>query len=192
MFDKCEFITSITNIKNSPNVLGKDEFLFCGRSNVGKSSLINAICKRKSLAKISSKPGKTITVNFFEIDNAFYLVDVPGYGYAKRSLGEIEGFGKAIENYIDNSKHLRLAFLLVDTQVGPTKDDKLMYNYLLHKGLDICVLSTKCDKLGSTLRYKAVKKIKEELKNDNVIMTSSNSSIGISTVQELIYNSINE
>ena len=190
MFDKCEFISSALNINQSPNKGNFNEFVFLGRSNVGKSSLINALMKRKALARISSKPGKTITLNYFLIDDSLFLVDVPGYGYANRSHEKKETFGKAIEDYLINSKCLKEVFLLVDTLVGPTKDDILMYNYLMHLSLNVTIIATKCDKLGSTLRYKAIKKIKETLNNDNVIMTSSEKNIGITDIQNQIYNSL--
>ena len=130
MFEKCEFITSATNRGQSPNKQDLSEFVFVGRSNVGKSSIINAITNRKLLARTSSKPGKTITLNYFLIDNSFYLVDVPGYGYASRSLDQRAGFGASIEDYLTDNNNLKVVFLLVDTKVGPTKDDILMYKFL--------------------------------------------------------------
>lgn len=186
MFEKCQFITSTTNISQSPNKDNLSEFVFVGRSNVGKSSLINAVLNRKLLARTSSKPGKTITLNYFLIDEKFYFVDVPGYGYAVRSQDQREGFGSSIENYLNNSSNIKIVFLLVDTKVGPTKDDLLIYNYLLHLSLNVCVLATKSDKIGSTLRFKAMKEVKQKLQNDNVIMTSSEKNFGIKEIQEMI------
>ena len=105
------------------------EVLFVGRSNVGKSSFINALCN-KTIARTSSNPGKTQVINFFMINDSFYFVDVPGYGYARVSKTKIEEFGKMIENYITNRVNLKAVFLLVDFKVGPTKDDILMYEFL--------------------------------------------------------------
>lgn len=182
MFEKCQFITSTVNLKQSPNKESLPEFVFVGRSNVGKSSLINAITKRKLLAKTSSKPGKTITLNYFLIDNSFYLVDVPGYGYASRSQSQRQGFGDSIEDYLTNNKNLKIVFLLVDTKVGPTNDDILMYNYLMHLNCNVIILSTKLDKIGSTLRFKAIKNIKEKLNIDYLIETSSEKNYNIDKI----------
>lgn len=186
MFEKCQFITSATNITQSPNTNDLAEFVFLGRSNVGKSSLINAIAKRKVLARVSSRPGKTITINYFLIDDSFYLVDVPGYGYANRAKTQKEGFGKAIEDYLNRSQNIRCVFLLVDTKVGPTNDDLLMYNYLLHLGLNVVILSTKTDKIGTTLRYKALKAIKNKIQNDEIILTSSVTNLGINEIYNIM------
>ena len=191
MFDKCEFITSTTNRKQSPNKSNLNEFVFLGRSNVGKSSIINAVTRRKLLAKTSSKPGKTITLNYFLIDDQFYLVDVPGYGYASRSKDQRVGFGASIEDYLINNHNLKIAFLLVDTKVGPTKDDILMYNYMMHYGINIQIITTKCDKVPTTLRFKAIKEIKQKLQNDNIIVTSAEKKIGINEIVELISNTNN-
>ena len=188
MFDKCEFITSTTKRSQSPNKTNMNEFVFLGRSNVGKSSIINAITRRKLLAKTSSKPGKTITLNYFLIDDKFYLVDVPGYGYASRSKDQRDGFGTSIEDYLTNNPNLKVAFLLVDTKVGPTNDDILMYNYMLHLGLNIQVIATKCDKVPPTLRFKAIKEIKQKLQNDNIIVTSAEKKMGINEIVEIISN----
>lgn len=191
MFDKCEFITSTTNRKQSPNKSNLNEFVFLGRSNVGKSSIINAVTRRKLLAKTSSKPGKTITLNYFLIDDKFYLVDVPGYGYASRSKDQREGFGASIEDYLINNPNLKIAFLLVDTKVGPTKDDILMYNYMMHYGINIQIITTKADKVPTTLRFKAIKEIKQKLQNDNIIVTSAEKKMGINEIVELISNTNN-
>ncbi len=191
MFDKCEFITSTTNRKQSPNKSNLNEFVFLGRSNVGKSSIINAVTRRKLLAKTSSKPGKTITLNYFLIDDKFYLVDVPGYGYASRSKDQRVGFGASIEDYLINNPNLKIAFLLVDTKVGPTKDDILMYNYMMHFGINIQIITTKCDKVPTTLRFKAIKEIKQKLQNDNIIVTSAEKKMGINEIVELISNTNN-
>ena len=191
MFDKCEFITSTTKRSQSPNKSNLNEFVFLGRSNVGKSSIINAVTRRKLLAKTSSKPGKTITLNYFLIDEKFYLVDVPGYGYASRSKDQRVGFGASIEDYLINNPNLKIAFLLVDTKVGPTKDDILMYNYMMHYGINIQIITTKADKVPTTLRFKAIKDIKQKLQNDNIIVTSAEKKMGINEIVELISNTNN-
>ena len=190
MFENCKYVISAVTEAQYPNKEGKPEFAFFGRSNVGKSSLVNAITGKKLLAKVSSKPGKTICMNFFSIDERFYFIDVPGYGFASRSQEQRAKFGSYIEEYLEKSKNLKVAFLLVDTKVGPTKDDILMYNYLQYLNINICVVATKCDKIGSTLRQRAMKEIKQKLNNDNVIMTSTVERIGINEVIEVIKNNI--
>ena len=129
------------------------EFLFVGRSNVGKSSFINALCN-KTIARTSSNPGKTQVINFFLINEKFYFVDVPGYGYARVSKTKIEEFGKMIENYITNRTNLKAVFLLVDFKVGPTSDDLLMYEFLKFYNKKIYVICTKSDKVNMSNKVK--------------------------------------
>ena len=126
MFETCEYVISAVNKSQYPNKDYLPEFVFLGRSNVGKSSLINALTKRKMLAKTSSKPGKTRTMNFFLIDKMFYLIDAPGYGYDSRTYGERQDYGKYIEECLFENENLKVTFLLIDTLVGPTNDDLLM------------------------------------------------------------------
>ena len=138
------------------------EFVFLGRSNVGKSSLINALCNRKKLAYTSSVPGKTIALNFYHINNSFMFVDVPGYGFAKRGLEERLKFGKMIEEYLHERAQLKLAFLIIDARINPTEDDCLMLNYLRHYNIPTLVLATKTDKL-KTVSLPTKKSIKDTL-----------------------------
>ena len=188
MFDKCTYIISTTSRKQSPNINNLSEFIFLGRSNVGKSSLINAITNRKMLARTSSKPGKTLTINYFLIDDKFYLCDAPGYGYASRSYGTRIDFGSAIEDYLNNNSNLKVVFLLVDTFVGPTKDDILMYEYLKHFDIKTVILATKSDKVGKTkvLQYKKTIYTKLNCESNDIIMTSSLEKKGIDEVVSLI------
>lgn len=186
MFENCKYVISAVKSEQYPNKLHKPEFVFMGRSNIGKSSLINGITGRKLLAKVSSKPGKTVCLNFFDIDGDFYLVDVPGYGYAMKSQEQRMDFGAYIEEYLDKSEDLKVVFLLVDTKVGPTKDDILMYNYLMTLQKNIVIIATKCDKVGKTLRYRAIKEIKQKLQNDNVIMTSVEEKIGMREIIDIL------
>lgn len=179
MFNNSEFIISTVNLNQSPNKNNYNEFVFLGRSNVGKSSLINALCNKKNLARVSSNPGKTITLNYYLIDKSFYLVDVPGYGFANRSKEMKDVFGKYIDNYLLNNANIKMCFLLVDTKIGPTEDDVLMYNYLKYLQLPITVISTKADKIGKTLLLRHEKNIKTKLLDANIIMTSSNSKYGL-------------
>lgn len=131
----------------------------CGRSNVGKSSLINRLLGRKKLARVSSAPGKTITVNCYDVDASLYLVDLPGYGYAKRSFDEREKWKGLIDKYF-STQGQRLYLQLVDMKVGLTKDDEAMVQFLLDMGMPFAVVATKCDKLNKTEFAKALEKIR--------------------------------
>ncbi len=133
--------------KNQYPKAGLPEFAFAGRSNVGKSSLINKLLNRKSLARVSGTPGKTITINFYNVDDTIHLVDLPGYGYAKRSKEEIEKWGKMMEDYLSSRKELVQTILLVDSRHKPTKDDVLMADWIRHYHDRIIVVATKMDKL---------------------------------------------
>lgn len=142
----------------------KKEFLLVGRSNVGKSSFINSLIERKNFAHTSSKPGKTQTLNFYLINDKFYLVDVPGYGFANVSKDKQKKFGLMIEDYIKNRTNLQRVFLLVDYRHKPTEDDILMYNYLKYYNLNISIVATKYDKITKNNRIKQDKLIKDALK----------------------------
>ncbi|MBR2833101.1 MAG: YihA family ribosome biogenesis GTP-binding protein [Bacilli bacterium] len=128
----------------------KPEYLLIGRSNVGKSSFINTIINRKNYARTSSRPGKTQTINFYNVNDEFYLVDAPGYGYAKVSKTKRKKFGLMIEDYIINRKNLRCVFLLVDFRHKPMSDDVLMYNFLKYYKIPTVIVGTKSDKIGIT------------------------------------------
>ena len=166
-----------------------DEFLLVGRSNVGKSSFINTLIERKNFARTSSKPGKTQTLNFYLINNSFYLVDVPGYGYASVSKDRQKKFGIMIEEYIKTRHNLRKVFLLIDYRHKPTEDDVIMYDYLKYYNLDVTIIATKYDKISKNGRIKQEKLIKETLKlneEDNFIPFSTITKKGRNEVLELI------
>ena len=141
-----------------------NEVAFAGKSNVGKSSLINALMNRKSLARISSQPGKTQTINFYNVNDAMYLVDLPGYGYAKTSASEKEKWGKMIENYLHTSKKLQAVFLLIDIRHDPSANDKMMYDWMVYQGFTPIIIATKLDKIKRSQIQKNVKAIREGLK----------------------------
>ena len=152
----------------------KSEFLLVGRSNVGKSSFINTLIERKNFARTSSKPGKTQTLNFYKVNDAFYLVDVPGYGYASVSKDTQKKFGLMIEEYLKSRENLKHVFMLVDYRHKPTEDDVLMYEFLKYYNLDITIVATKYDKVSKNGRIKQDKLIKDTLKfNDNEFITFS-------------------
>lgn len=144
----------------------KPEYAFAGKSNVGKSSLINALLNRKSLARTSSKPGKTQTINFYNVNNELYFVDLPGYGFAKVSREEQAKWGKMIEKYLDNSKVLRSVFLLVDIRHESSSNDVMMYNWIIEKGFTPIIIATKSDKIKRSMLQKQLKIVRESLGAD--------------------------
>ena len=139
------------------------EFAFIGRSNVGKSSLINMLCGNSKLAKTSSTPGKTKLINHFIINDSWYLVDLPGYGYAKVSENEKKKWGKMIENYLHTSKQLKAVFLLIDIRHEPSANDKMMYEWIVYQGYDPIIVATKLDKIKRSQIQKSVKTVREGL-----------------------------
>lgn len=139
------------------------EIAFAGKSNVGKSSLINTLVNRKALARTSSQPGKTQTINFYNINQAMYLVDLPGYGFAKVPEAEREKWGKMIERYLHQSGQLKAVFLLVDIRHKPSANDKMMYDWINHQGFCPIIIATKLDKLKKSQIEKCIKEVKNGL-----------------------------
>ena len=139
------------------------EFAFAGKSNVGKSSLINALINRKSLARTSSQPGKTQTINFYNVEDALYFVDLPGYGYAKVSQEIKEKWGKMIERYLQKSKQLKLVFLLIDIRHEPSANDKNMYEWIEYNGFEPVIIATKLDKINRSQVQKHIKMLRTGL-----------------------------
>ena len=139
------------------------EVAFAGKSNVGKSSLINALMNRKSYARISATPGKTQTINFYNINEQLYLVDLPGYGYAKVSEKEKEQWGKLIERYLHGSAQLKAVFLLIDIRHAPSANDKMMYDWILNQGFEPIIIATKLDKIKRSQIQKQLKILREGL-----------------------------
>lgn len=139
------------------------EVAFAGKSNVGKSSLINGLMNRKSFARISATPGKTQTINFYNINEELYLVDLPGYGYAKVSEKEKEQWGHLIERYLHGSEQLKAVFLLIDIRHDPSANDKLMYDWIVHQGYEPIIIATKLDKLKRSQVAKHVKMVRQGL-----------------------------
>lgn len=139
------------------------EIAFAGKSNVGKSSLINTLMNRKSYARISATPGKTQTINFYNINQELYLVDLPGYGYAKVSEQEKKKWGRMVENYLHGSKMLRAVFLLIDIRHDPSANDKMMYDWIAAQGYYPIIIATKLDKIKRSQKDKQVKAIRQGL-----------------------------
>ena len=152
------------------------EFLLVGRSNVGKSSFINTLVNRKNFARTSATPGKTQTLNFYLVNEEFYLVDVPGYGYASVNRDMQHKFGLMIEEYLKSRKDLKRVFLLVDYRHKPTEDDELMYNFMKYYDLDVTIVATKSDKMNQKEKAKSDKFLQEAFPlkdNDNIVIFSS-------------------
>ncbi len=165
------------------------EIAFAGKSNVGKSSLINALMNRKALARTSATPGKTQTINFYNINDIMYLVDLPGYGYAKVSEREKEQWGKLIERYLNTSKQLKAVFLLIDIRHEPSANDRMMYEWILAQGYQPIIIATKLDKLKRSQVQKHVKMVKEGLKllpGTTIIPFSAETKQGRDEIWELI------
>lgn len=189
---KAELVVMAVKEENYPTN-GLPEIMFLGRSNVGKSSFINALVNRKNLAYTSSTPGKTRTLNFYNVNDMLYFVDVPGYGYAQVSKKERERFGKMIENYLLNRKELKLAMLLVDFRHEPMEDDVLMYNYLKYYNINTIIVGTKADKVGITKHPRHLKIIREKLNltdKDVIIPFSSVTKYNLDKVWEIILEQI--
>ena len=169
----------------------KVEIAFAGKSNVGKSSLINSLVNRKSLARTSATPGKTQTINFYNINNEMYLVDLPGYGYAKVSESEKEKWGKLIERYLHTSEQLKAVFLLIDIRHDPSANDKMMYDWIVEMGYKPIIIATKLDKLKRSQVQKNVKAIREGLgvlPGTIIIPFSSETKQGRDEVWDLVEN----
>ncbi len=165
------------------------EFIMIGRSNVGKSSFLNTLVNRKNLARISSKPGKTSTINFYNVEDNFYLVDVPGYGYADTSKEEIRKFGLMVEEYLQRRETLKRVFLLIDFRHKPTSDDKMMYDFLKYYQIPVTIIATKTDKVSSREKDKNLKLLRETIDlvvGDNVILFSSVTKTGREEVLKVI------
>ncbi|MFJ7697209.1 ribosome biogenesis GTP-binding protein YihA/YsxC [Lysinibacillus fusiformis] len=170
---------------------GLPEFALAGRSNVGKSSFINRMIGRKALARISSKPGKTQTLNFYKIEEQLFFVDVPGYGYAKVSKTEREAWGKMIERYFTGRQELKAVVQIIDLRHPPTADDRMMYDFLKHYNIPCIVIATKADKIPKGKWDKHKKIVKETLemeKNDPLIVFSSESGLGFEEAWRTIEN----
>ena len=167
------------------------EIAFLGKSNVGKSSLINTLMQRKSLARTSQAPGKTQTINYYKVNDSLYFVDLPGYGYAKVSQELRQKWGKMIERYITTSPTLKLICLLVDIRHEPTENDRLMYDWIKYHGYKVLLILTKADKLKRSVLNKHIKMIEKALKvadEDMIVAFSSETKQGREEVYEIIGN----
>ncbi len=168
---------------------GKPEYLLVGRSNVGKSSFINTLINRKNYARTSATPGKTQTINFYLVNEEFYLVDAPGYGFAALSRAKQKKFGLMMEDYLQNRPNLKQVFMLIDFRHKPSKDDIMMYNFLKHYKIPVTIVATKTDKVGITSHQKQRNILLNDLDlvvGDDFIMFSNVTKVGKSEVYEKI------
>ena len=171
------------------------EVAFAGKSNVGKSSLINALMNRKSLARTSAQPGKTQTINYYNVNDAVYFVDLPGYGYAQANERVKAQWGKMIEDYLHRSKQLKAVFLLIDIRHAPSENDRIMYGWVKKMGFDPIIIATKLDKINRSQIQKQVKLIRTTLEADKetvIIPFSATSKQGREEIYEIIDHIIEE
>lgn len=190
---KAEFFAAFGTNKQLPASV-KPEVVFSGRSNVGKSSLINKLCNRKSLARVSGEPGKTVTINFYTV-NDFYVVDLPGYGFAKVSDKERQRWDKLINSYFESGRNINLVVQLIDSRREPSADDYSMLEYLTYHRVPFIIALTKGDKLNKTQQNAAVQQFKEYCRDyswSDIILTSTTKNIGIDMLNSTIENFLGE
>ncbi len=185
-YNLAKFLYSVASFDKLPGD-GRAEICFSGRSNVGKSSLLNKIFNRKNFARVSSKPGKTVTINYFSV-NDIYFVDLPGYGYAKISSETEEGYSDLIEKYFNSGRNIKLVFQLIDSRRGITDSDADMIKFMQYHGINFAIVITKCDKLNKTELENAINSVKNHplIKGVDVIATSCVKTQGIEQIKQKI------
>ncbi len=191
-FSNSTFVKSASLKSERPNDVTLPEVLIVGRSNVGKSSLINALCNKKNMAFTSSKPGHTKLLNYFNIDNKFYLVDAPGYGYAKTGVDLDEIFGKMMNDYLEENDRLKLILFLLDSRRELSEEDKELIEYLLAKNYPFLLVTTKMDKLNQKEKSLLNKRLAEtNLTNEEIVQTSSLDKVNIDklakTIEKIVF-----
>lgn len=189
MIIKSVNLETVCGVTSTLPVNTKPEYAFAGKSNVGKSSLINALINRKSYARTSAAPGKTQTINYYNINEDMYFVDLPGYGYAKVSKEDRDKWGVMIERYLHKSDALRMVFLLIDSRHEPSANDKMMYDWIVRNGFEPVIIATKADKLKRSQYQKQISIIRKglNLKADSrLILFSAESKMGRDDIYELL------
>ncbi len=191
---KAEFYKSVHTLSQLPDT-NKPEIILCGRSNVGKSSFINSFFNRRHLAQISSTPGKTRSINYYDVDGKFFFVDLPGFGYAKISESEILRWQKLIEGYIFSERNFASAFHFIDSRHGMTKLDYLLHDFLIERGIKIAVILSKVDKLKMneqrSVKRKILQQLDESVDEKNVFLYSATKKIGKKEVKSFVNSLIN-
>lgn len=189
----------LKNVKFETSVFSIDKIIqtelsqivLVGKSNVGKSSFINAICGQKKLAKVGQTPGKTRSLNYYNVNNEFYLVDLPGYGYSTMSQKEKENTNKLINKYINNNSNIKHIFFLVDIRHNPTENDRIMYEWLLEKNIPFTIIATKADKIAKTKANEYTLQITKALfAKEDIIAFSSESKLNIEKIEKIILENI--
>lgn len=182
-------LETVCGITSKLPVNDKPEVAFAGKSNVGKSSLINALMNRKSLARTSAQPGKTQTINYYNVNDAIYFVDLPGYGYAKANEHVKAQWGKMIEDYLHKSKQLRKVFLLIDIRHAPSENDRIMYDWIIRNGYQPVIIATKLDKINRSQIQKQLKLIRTTLQTQEgttIIPFSAETKQGREEIYEIL------
>ena len=190
LINTSEYLKSVVNVSDYPN-FDMPQFLLMGRSNVGKSSFINALANRKKLAYTSSKPGKTQTLNFYLMNNSFMLVDAPGYGYAKTAKESRVDFGGLIENYLNSNVNCKGVFLIIDIRHEPTEDDQLVYEFLKQFDLNLYVVATKVDKIGKSFIQRQTNIIRKTFNmnaNERIYVFSAETKFKIEEIEKIFIN----
>lgn len=183
-FNDANFITSAYDVRNAPQER-RPEIVMVGRSNVGKSSMINKLLNRKSIAKVSEKPGKTAAANYYDVGKKIYLVDLPGYGFALRSKAERRSWGSLTGDYFDSDRDIALVIFLIDIRHEPTEDDVMMYDFLMSREVPFCIAATKADKLSAKQIEEQIEKVSRQFLV-RVIPFSSKDGKGVQPVREII------
>ena len=192
--NKC-FLDTVAVRRSQYPTEGKPEFFLVGRSNVGKSSFINTIIEQKNLARTSQRPGKTQTLNFYLVNDSFYLVDVPGYGYASVNQETQKKMGLMIEEYLEKRKEMKRVFMLVDFRIKPTENDVMMYEFLKYYNIPVTLVLTKVDKVSPSRREKNLKIIKNTIElavGDDLVLFSSVNKTGRNDILKIIENLVIE
>ena len=188
MLNNVKFETSIFNYNNILNT-NKPQIVLVGKSNVGKSSFINTITNQKKLAKVGQTPGKTRSINFFNVNDEFYLVDLPGYGFSKMSDIQKQQINKLIDTYISKSKNIKHIFFLVDIRNKPSQNDRQMYEWLLNRNVPFTIVATKADKIANTKINDYIKEIRKLLfAKEEIISFSSEKKINVDIICDKIVN----
>jgi GTP-binding protein len=188
LINTSEYLKSVVKVVDYPNH-DMPQYLLMGRSNVGKSSFINALANRKKLAYTSSKPGKTQTLNFYLMNNEFMLVDAPGYGYAKTAKESRVDFGGLIENYLNSDVNCKGVFLIIDIRHEPSEDDKLVFEFLKQFDLNLYVIATKVDKIGKSFIQRQTNMIKKSFNmdmTDKIYVFSSETKFKIEEIENIL------